>query len=206
MILALVAIAAIFWLYKINFFMTDAPSETSQSSNPEANSSDFVSALDRASERVTKKPFGIYITLENSPVQPERFTGYHTGVDFEIFPGEENTEVSVKAVCAGKLIYRNYISGYGGVAGESCELNGQLIIVIYGHLKLDSIINKIIDELKAGEKIGILGKSKSTETDSERKHLHLGFIKGEVMNLKGYVAIQAGLSDWIDPCEYVCGK
>jgi len=25
MILALVAIAAIFWLYKINFFMTDAP-------------------------------------------------------------------------------------------------------------------------------------------------------------------------------------
>jgi hypothetical protein len=30
-----------------------------------------------------KKPFGIYITPENSPVQPENFTGYHTGIDVE---------------------------------------------------------------------------------------------------------------------------
>lgn len=34
-------------------------------------------------KRITKKPFGIYITPQNSPVQPERFTGYHTGVDVE---------------------------------------------------------------------------------------------------------------------------
>src|SRR5579863_6635904 len=33
--------------------------------------------------RVTKKPFGIYVTPQNSPVQPEKFTGFHTGIDFE---------------------------------------------------------------------------------------------------------------------------
>ena len=33
--------------------------------------------------RITKKPFGIFITTQNSPVQPERFSGYHTGVDVE---------------------------------------------------------------------------------------------------------------------------
>src|SRR5579871_4518385 len=34
-------------------------------------------------QRVTKKPFGIYVTPTDSPVQPERFTGYHTGADGE---------------------------------------------------------------------------------------------------------------------------
>src|SRR5438105_4096773 len=39
--------------------------------------------------RVTKKPFGIYITPQNSPVQPEKFKGYHTGVDFETTADEQ---------------------------------------------------------------------------------------------------------------------
>src|SRR3990167_7147055 len=31
--------------------------------------------------RITKKKFGQYITPQTSPVQPERFTGYHTAAD-----------------------------------------------------------------------------------------------------------------------------
>jgi hypothetical protein len=50
----------------------DATSVVAQPAGP------FVAPLDRASGRVTKKPFGIFVTPQNSPVQPERFRGFHT--------------------------------------------------------------------------------------------------------------------------------
>ncbi|NTU99252.1 hypothetical protein HGA64_04600 [Candidatus Falkowbacteria bacterium] len=43
----------------------------------------FVPPISDALSRVTKKPFGIKVSPKNSSVSPERFTGYHTGVDFE---------------------------------------------------------------------------------------------------------------------------
>ncbi|OGY93011.1 MAG: hypothetical protein A3H70_05580 [Candidatus Komeilibacteria bacterium RIFCSPLOWO2_02_FULL_48_11] len=78
-----------------------------------AEISKFSPPLARANERVTKKPFGLYVTLKNSPVLPERFTGYHTGADFEIFADEKNKPVQVTAVCAGKLIAKQRVTGYG---------------------------------------------------------------------------------------------
>jgi hypothetical protein len=167
-------------------------------------SSGFEPPLDRAGERVTKKPFGIYITPATSPVQPERFQGYHTGTDFEIFPEELDKEVPVKAVCSGNLKLKKYATGYGGVAVQDCNLNGQAITVIYGHLKLSSITASVDKNINVGEAIGILGADKSTETSGERKHLHLGFHKGTAINILGYVSAQADLSNWIDPCLYVC--
>jgi hypothetical protein len=164
----------------------------------------FQPPLDRAGERVTKKPFGIYITPQNSPVQPEKFTGYHTGADFEIFPEELNAEVSVRAVCTGKLLLKEYASGYGGVAVESCTLNNNPITVIYGHLKLASITTTTGSTLNVGDTIGILGAAYSQETNGERKHLHLGFHKGTNISILGYVQNKADLSNWIDPCLYVC--
>lgn len=73
----------------------------------------FVPPLDQALLRITKKPFGIFITPSTSPVQPERFHGYHTGVDFETFPDEQNTAVAVHAICSGKLLRRAWASGCG---------------------------------------------------------------------------------------------
>jgi len=166
----------------------------------------FADPLDRANERITKKPFGIYITPQNSPVQPEKFSGYHTGTDFEIFPEELDTDVSVKAVCSGKLITKEYATGYGGVAIESCNLDGQLITVIYGHLKLASIVLTTGSDLKTGDMLGILGQAYSAETSGERKHLHLGFHKGASINIRGYVSAQNSLSDWLNPCLYIYGK
>lgn len=164
----------------------------------------FSSPLPRPKERVTKKPFGIYITPENSPVKPERFSGYHTGTDFEVFPDEINSDVTVRAVCDGKLLLKQNASGYGGVAVESCILEKEPLTVIYGHLKLESINFSKGDIIKAGETLGILGKGQSSETDGERKHLHLGFHKGSSLNIRGYVNTKDQLSGWIDPCRYVC--
>jgi len=169
------------------------------------NPSEFVAPLNRVGERVTKKPFGIFITSQNSPVQPERFRDYHSGTDFEIFPEELNVDVSVKAVCAGKIKMKKYASGYGGVLVEDCILDNNLITVIYGHLKLASIQKNAGNNLAAGETIGILGADKSVETDGERKNLHLGFHKGTSVNILGYVQNKNELLDWLNPCDYgVC--
>ncbi|MFA5961246.1 MAG: M23 family metallopeptidase [Parcubacteria group bacterium] len=164
----------------------------------------FQAPLDRANERVTKKYFGIYITPATSPVQPERFSGYHTGTDFEIFPEELNATVPVQAICDGKLILKKSASGYGGVAVESCMLNNQPVTVVYGHLKLSSITSAIGADLKAGDTLGQLGAAYSTETDGERKHLHLGIHKGASVNILGYVQTKSELASWIDACQYAC--
>jgi hypothetical protein len=180
------------------------PQATKAPVQNQSSPSGFQLPLDRAGERVTKKPFGIYITPQTSPVQPEKFSGYHTGADFEIFPEELNVNLTVHAVCSGKLLVKEYATGYGGVAVESCVLDGQPITVIYGHLKLASIAKNIGDNLDVGDALGILGAAYSTETNGERKHLHLGFHRGISINILGYVSNKAELSNWIDPCLYVC--
>ncbi len=161
----------------------------------------FQAPLDRVGERITKKPFGIFITPQNSPVKPERFRGFHTGVDFEIFPEELNVDVPVKAICNGTIAEKKYASGYGGLLVQNCELDRSRINVIYGHLKLVSITKNVGDVLAKGEEIGILGKNYSVETNGERKHLHLGIHKGAMVNVLGYVQSQSELSKWINPCS-----
>ncbi|MFH1523264.1 MAG: M23 family metallopeptidase [Patescibacteria group bacterium] len=166
----------------------------------------FIAPLSQPRERVSLKKFGDYITPKNSPVQPEKFSGYHTGVDYEILPGEEDTEVIVRAVCAGTIKEKAYVSGYGGVATAECSLNDEEVLIIYGHLDLASIDYEAGDNLAAGEVIGVLGKGGSPETDGERKHLHLGIYKGNKINYIGYAASQEILASWIDPCLYFCGQ
>jgi murein DD-endopeptidase MepM/ murein hydrolase activator NlpD len=164
----------------------------------------FLVPLDRSTERISKKPFGIFITPQNSPVRPEKFQGYHTGADFEIFPEELDMDIPVKAICDGTLALKKYASGYGGVVVESCSFDNQPITIIYGHLKLSSVSQIIGDTINTGDTLGILGKNNSTETNGERKHLHLGFHKGPAINILGYVQNRSALAGWIDPCLYVC--
>lgn len=170
----------------------------------EKNSSTFSPPLEKAKERATKKPFGVFITKENSPVQPERFAGYHTGTDFEIFPTELNVAIPVKAVCSGELLVKRNASGYGGVIVQSCELDGASITVVYGHMDLSSIKFNAGDKLNTGDLLGNLGADKSAQTDGERKHLHLGFHRGSAVNILGYVNSKDQLDSWLDPCRYVC--
>ncbi len=153
--------------------------------------------------RITKKPFGIKVSPAASPVTPEKFSGYHTGVDFETSDSEQNIDIPVYAICAGQLSFKGYASGYGSVAIQSCQIAGEAVTVIYGHLKFSSIELAKKAELLAGQKIGILGKGYSPETDGERKHLHLGIHKGSVINIRGYVAKQSELEAWIDGAKYL---
>lgn len=159
--------------------------------------------LDRTSERVTKKTFGTKVSPQSSPVMPEKFSGYHTGWDFEVFADEISKDVPIVAFCAGKLRSKQTVNGYGGVVIQDCEIDGVVMTALYGHLNLASVTNKSGDDLTLGQKIGLLGADKSTQTDGERKHLHFSLHKGSSINLRGYVDTQAELAGWLDPKEYL---
>ncbi len=166
----------------------------------DANS--MVAPLDRTSERVTKKSFGTQVSPSNSPVMPERFSGYHTGWDFEVFTEEIDADVAIGAICGGPLRQKATSSGYGGYAVQQCEVADEVFTVIYGHLRLSSIA-ATESYLGPGEQVGLLGNHESSETDGERKHLHLSVHKGSSINIRGYVSSQSDLSGWINPDIYL---
>jgi murein DD-endopeptidase MepM/ murein hydrolase activator NlpD len=163
----------------------------------------LVSPIADAEKRVTKKPFGIHIDPEHSPVPNDRFTGYHVGVDFEIFEDEQDIDVPIVAMCPGKLLFKTYAKGYGGLAVQECIINDRAVSIIYGHLNLASITVEAGSMLAPGERIGLLGKGHSTETDGVRKHLHLGIHDGSKVDIRGYVQIEAEIGQWLDVLEYL---
>ncbi len=165
--------------------------------------SGFVPPISQAKDRVTKKPFGIKISPKDSPVSPERFSGYHTGTDFEVFPGEEHVDIPVVAVCSGVIQDKRVISGYGGVVIQQCEHQEEPLLVLYGHLRITSVKQNAGDELRVGESFAVLGTGSSAQTSGERKHLHLGIIKGTRVDVRGYVQRESELAGWIDPMVLV---
>lgn len=181
-----------------------SPEENNEpNNNPQANPSPnnptaLQPPINNANSRVTTKPFGLRVSPNNSPVSPERFSGYHTGTDFEILPGEENSAVEIFAICNGPLLQKRTASGYGGLAVQACTINNQAVTVVYGHLQLSSINAGIGEQLAAGQTIGQLGAGNSPATDGERKHLHLGIHKGSQANIAGYVSNQSALNNWIN--------
>ena len=198
--LALGGIFLFYWQWKGGNIANRPADKIQNTANQLRNSmTNLILPLSEALNRVTKKPFGIHISPGNSPVNPERFTGYHTGADFEIFLGEENKDVSVFAICSGKLQVKEFGRGYGGTLVQACDINNQPVTVVYGHLKLTSVKAAVGNRLNAGDVLGILGKGYTLETDYERKHLHLGIHKGSGIDTRGYVATTSELNNWIDP-------
>lgn len=150
-------------------------------------------------QRITKKPFGIYITPKTSPIKPERFQGYHTGVDVE-YEDVTTTDVPVFAVCNGNIVLSKWVSGYGGTAILKCQINNVDYFILYGHLKASSITKN--SQVKKGDQIAILGTGHTKETDFERKHLHFS-VHPNSLYLKGYVQTQNELQNWIDPVYFL---
>lgn len=159
--------------------------------------------VERWRERVTRKPFGIKVDPSDSPIEGERFSGYHTGTDFEIFSDETGKDVEIRAICSGPLASKSQAFGYGGVAVQRCGHGDGYVTVVYGHLRLSSVIARPGEEIPAGDRIGILGKGFSDETNGERKHLHLGIHKGADPDIRGYVRSRKELENWIDPAAYL---
>lgn len=145
--------------------------------------------------RVTKKPFGLYVDQYNSPVNPEKFSGFHTGMDFETSDDEVN--VSIKAACTGEVIEKKNVGGYGGVVVQRCTYKGAPVTVLYGHIRLSSVTHRVGETLSIGQPFGFLGKGFSTETDGERQHLHLGIHRGAEIEWRGYVQSEGELADWL---------
>lgn len=154
--------------------------------------------IDNFLDGITLKPFGVKIDPATSPVQPERFSGYHVGADSEVPEGAETTEV--RAIATGTVLQSRQASGYGGVVVIEHNINGQRVLGIYGHLDPDRL-PRAGSSVRGGERIGYLGRGYSTETDGERPHLHLGLYRGAGVSIAGYVQSEAALRDWLDPAE-----
>lgn len=150
-------------------------------------------------ERITKKLFGTYITPETSPVQLERFKGYHTGVDVEY--EDISQEVDVFAITNGTVIFSESASGYGGVLVIKHNINSQNILTLYGHLDPKSLPAQG-SIVSGGQKVGVLGANETSETGGERKHLHFGMLKGTNIDFRGYVETQNELLTWYNPLEF----
>ncbi|MBI4090689.1 MAG: M23 family metallopeptidase [Candidatus Komeilibacteria bacterium] len=163
----------------------------------------FVPPLERARERITRKPFGIKVSPADSPVQPERFSGFHTAVDLEALDNETDKEVAVYAFCGGTILQKKTAAGYGGVVVEECLLDNERVTVVYGHLDIASSDLAVGQYVAPGVLIADLGEAGSKETDGERKHLHFGIHKGSVVDIRGYVPTHAELQAWIDPADYL---
>lgn len=181
-----------------------ASESTSSTSQPAAGSgaSKFSAPMSDWTSRVTKKTFGTYVTPINSPVSPEKFTGYHAAIDLEILPGEETSQVPVLAVCTGDVAIKKTASGYGGLVAQYCDYKGSPVLVLYGHVALSSVSKNVGDKILVGEQIGILGQP-GPDTDDERKHLHLGIRRGQELVIAGYVATQNALASYFDPRELI---
>jgi hypothetical protein len=146
--------------------------------------------------RISKKPFGIEIDPATSPVQPERFRGFHTGTDFEVSADELVRDIDVSAVCDGQIMQVQKIAGYGGVITQSCTQDEKNLSILYGHVSLEDATVSVGDVIESGRKITELGDHQSSETDGERKHLHLGITA--TPDIRGYVSNQDELSAWYD--------
>ena len=158
----------------------------------------LIEPVEQFRERITKKPFGIFVSPQNSPVQPERFTGYHTGVDVEFDDRAE--EIPIRAIAEGEVILSERAAGYGGVLVIRHTIEKRTVLALYGHLD-PATLPRTGKRVGAGDTIGILGKDKTEETDGERKHLHFAVLRGETVDRRGYVPTKAELSGWRDPLE-----
>jgi murein DD-endopeptidase MepM/ murein hydrolase activator NlpD len=153
-------------------------------------------------EGITKKPFGIFITPKNSPIQPERFSGFHTGVDVEIEPFDLSQGIPIYSIAAGRVLKSTRAAGYGGVLAIEHRVAGERVVGIYGHLDPASLV-PLNHRVQDGERIGILGEANTSKTDFNRKHLHFGLYKGKGVALLGYVDDKDKLKQWIDPVDFL---
>lgn len=174
--------------------------EFTSTPTPTTTQEKIVEPIAEFQKRITKKSFATFITPENSPVQPEKFSGYHTGVDVEY--EEVTRDVPVLAITNGEVVVSRTASGYGGLMVIRHIINNKEVFALYGHLDPVSM-KKVNARITAGEKIAILGDNKTTETDGERKHLHFGILKTSTVNLAGYVQNKEDLENWYNPTEFL---
>jgi murein DD-endopeptidase MepM/ murein hydrolase activator NlpD len=154
--------------------------------------------------RQTQKGFAQYIDnqwyLGKEALFPNQFTGYHTGIDLEIFPAEANQPVPVSAVTSGQVSFAGPVSGYGGVI--LFRPDNEAVTYLYGHVKLTGV--RAGESYSAGQTLTYLGDAFSSQTGGERKHLHFAIYRGTGNYFRGYEStLPAVNSRFLDPNQYL---
>ncbi len=150
-------------------------------------------------DRITLKRYGTYITPDTSPVEHDKFTGFHAGVDAEFT--DTGADIPVFAIADGTVTTSTWMRGYGGVIVVKHRIAGIPVYALYGHLDEASLV-PAGTRVAAGQRLGILGDDHSHETDGVRKHIHFSLYSGETMDYRGYVPAEADLAPWLDPLKF----
>lgn len=138
---------------------------------------------------LTYKGFGEYIE--------DRFNGYHVAIDLEA----EGEDVPVYAMADGEIVYRDSVSGYGGVVLVRHDVFDEPLTAIYGHIDISSVEGEVGDRVERGQQIAVLGEGGTQETDGERTHLHFAVYEGEEIRLQGYEAEASAVDAWLNPYD-----
>jgi hypothetical protein len=149
-------------------------------------------------ERILLRPFGLLTTPETSPIPNDRFTGWHTADDVEFTDVAD--EVPVYAVADGTVEVSRRANGYGGVIVIRHTTTAGPLLALYGHLDPASMPAEGTN-VTQGQTFAYLGDTPE-ENGFTRKHLHFGIIRGEEINILGYVQHPEELSGWHDPLEF----
>lgn len=190
----------------VGVLRSDAPEQAAAAVAPnllpllESAQIGLVEPVAQFTNHITKKNFGIFITPETSPVEHDRFTGYHTGVDAEFT--DTTTDVPVVAIADGTIVLAKWVNGYGGLIVIRHVINGVALYALYGHLDEASFPSATTTTVLRGQQIAVLGDDHSHETDGVRKHLHFALYAGETMDYRGYVPTEAELAPWLDPLDF----
>lgn len=170
---------------------------TSLRFNLDAKDISWVSPIDEFKQRITKKPFGVWIDPATSPIQPERFTGFHTAVDVEY--ADVEAAVGVRAIGNGRVVLSRTAEGYGGVFVVQHPYISNFY-TLYGHIDPASL-PRVGTGVTAGQVVGTLAPDHSDGSGGERKHLHFGAIRKSSPDIAGYVGSESALSGWMNPLE-----
>jgi len=198
-VLIIILLLIILWPYfRSDKEQNPAPKQRVESIT-EIEEASFALPIEEFGPRITKKPFGIFTTPENSPVSPEHFTGYHTGVDVEY--GDVASDVPVYAVLDGRITVSRQAQGYGGIFVMESRIEDSSHSILYGHIR-PGTLPEVGQNFSKGEKIALLGNGNTEETDGERKHLHFAVLSDNRIDLRGYVQRENELAGWIDPLVF----
>lgn len=128
-----------------------------------------------------------------------RFVGYHVAEDVEVSTAGEGDTQAVRAIADGVVVYKNWVSGYGGVVIVEHEIAGETLRALYGHVFIDSVEVEVGDTVTRGEQIAVLGEGETQQADGVREHLHFSVYEGDEIRLPGYVQTVGEIDAWRNP-------
>lgn len=157
--------------------------------------------------RITNRGHGKQTTLADSEgfACGGQFEGIHVGDDLEVTASELNVQVPIYAISAGTVSQASIVGGYGGLLITQNTVAGETVNAYYGHVAVGSLKVKSGQEFTAGQLLGYLGESCTTDTSDERKHLHFAIRKGTSIDVRGYLESSGELSEWHNPAEFLKG-